>query len=143
MSIQSEIDRINDAVANQSTLIGQIKTALQGKVSGGGGGTAIETCTLTVKNYFTTMSNDDDYYRAIVYVDGSLNTKSEILPMQEGLPWLIEPTIHTYTIAKGTFVFIPFGARDLEDDSIKIHQDDGDFCDAFVIIGDTTLLVGD
>lgn len=142
MSISSELDRIEDTVDNQTALLEQIKTALQGKVSGGGSGTAIETCTLTVKNYFATDSSANDYRRAIVYVDGSLNTKSEILPMQEGMGWLVEPTIHTYTIAKGTFVFIPFGAIDVKGASIKIHQDDAGFCDAFVIIGDATLDVG-
>lgn len=38
MSIQSEINRINTEVSTQKSLISQIKQALQGKVSGGGGG---------------------------------------------------------------------------------------------------------
>lgn len=39
MSIQSEINRINTEVSEQKSLITQIKQALQGKVSGGGGST--------------------------------------------------------------------------------------------------------
>jgi hypothetical protein len=39
MSIQSEITRINNEVSAQKSLISQIKSALQGKVSGSGGAT--------------------------------------------------------------------------------------------------------
>lgn len=38
MSVQSQIDRINSTVSEQSGLIQQIKAALEGKASGGGGG---------------------------------------------------------------------------------------------------------
>lgn len=41
MSVQSQISRIEGEVSGQTTLIQQIKTALEGKTAGGGGGGGI------------------------------------------------------------------------------------------------------
>ena len=66
MAIQTQIDRINNAVNAQTDLIAQIQTALQGKAAGGGsGGSSVETCTVTIVHpdgatgniYYTTVND--------------------------------------------------------------------------------------
>ena len=47
MGVQTQIDRIRDEVASQTSLISQIQTALEGKAAGSGGGAKIATGTLT------------------------------------------------------------------------------------------------
>lgn len=49
MSVQSEINRINNEVTGQADLIAQIQTELEGKAAGGGGA-SVETFNLTVVN---------------------------------------------------------------------------------------------
>lgn len=51
MSIASEITRIRDEVADQTALIEQIKTALEGKSAGGG--VSVDTCTVEIGNVST------------------------------------------------------------------------------------------
>ena len=61
MSLQSEIDRLNNTVASQASLLSQIQTALEGKSAGGGssgGGTSVETCTVMIKNGDTSCEYD-------------------------------------------------------------------------------------
>lgn len=52
MSVQSEIDRINEAVSTQTDLIAQITTTLEGKVAGSGGGSGDSSgyCTINVSS---------------------------------------------------------------------------------------------
>lgn len=45
MGVQTQINRILNEVDTQASLIAQIKTALEGKA---GGGSSLETCTITV-----------------------------------------------------------------------------------------------
>lgn len=63
MSIQSQINRINAAVNTQANKIAQIKTALEGKAAGGGGGASIETCTVTI-----TPLGWDEGFECIMFV---------------------------------------------------------------------------
>lgn len=60
MSVQTQIDRIAGKVSEQSSLIQQIKTALEGKTAGPGTGTP-ETWTFTME--------DDSTVEKVVYVD--------------------------------------------------------------------------
>lgn len=70
MSVQNQIDRINNEVSSQTDLISQIVTALAGKGSGGGSsGASVETCTVTLE-----VSGQIDDYISVSYgmTNGSL-----------------------------------------------------------------------
>ena len=56
MSIQGEIDRINNEVSTQTNLIKQIQTALQNKAAGGSG-SGIEMCTVTIEVLAPALEN--------------------------------------------------------------------------------------
>lgn len=67
MSVQNQINRINNEVSEQTELIEQITTALAGKAAGGGsGGGSVDTCTLKVSSnnniincvYYTSYENN-------------------------------------------------------------------------------------
>ncbi|MBR2070397.1 MAG: hypothetical protein IJ981_03120 [Clostridia bacterium] len=64
MSIQGEIDRITSEVQVQSSLMSQIKTALQGKASGGGSGGAMYRHTVKA---VARDANHDGYYE-VTYI---------------------------------------------------------------------------
>ena len=49
MSIQTQIDRINQSVDTQATLMAQLKTALEGKGSSGGGSGEKKSCLLNIE----------------------------------------------------------------------------------------------
>ena len=62
MSVQTEITRINTAVNSQTTLLDQALALIQGKAAGGGGGSSVELCTVTMNVnagtfYYTTLEN--------------------------------------------------------------------------------------
>lgn len=57
MSVQTEINRINGEVSSQATKLAELKTILQGKASGGGGGsgsTPLQRCSVSIDNPYIT-----------------------------------------------------------------------------------------
>lgn len=56
MSVQSQIDRINNTVSEQNALIQQIKTALEGKAAGDA----------TVETWIFTMEDGSTVEKAVV-----------------------------------------------------------------------------
>lgn len=53
MSIQTQLNRINQGVANQAAIMEQIKGALQGKGSSGGSGNTYANVGITTPNIYT------------------------------------------------------------------------------------------
>ena len=86
MSVQTEINRINTAVETQADLIGQIKTALQGKGVSGGGNSVLETCTVTIRTrdgasalYYAIGTAVSDNQVQAIDSPASLGPRSEII----------------------------------------------------------------
>lgn len=108
------------------------------------GGVNIETCVVTVENILTYMVIDDPEYDSLfVYTDGSLNSVSINLPIREGAGWDMEPLIHTFTVAKGTLVYAPFGLFSPTGDGpfTPIIDGYGTF-QAAIVNGDCTVGIG-
>lgn len=61
MSIKSQVERIQGEVLNQADLIQEIKSALDGKASGGGG-KIVKTGTATSGTISTGLSNVDQFF---------------------------------------------------------------------------------
>jgi hypothetical protein len=106
------------------------------------GGVNIETCTVTVENRLTIGSANTEYLSLFVYTDGSLNTVLFNLTVRNDAGWGIEPIIHTFTVAKGTVIFVPHGFnRDSDEDVVYITDSSG-YTAACVVNGDCTISIG-
>lgn len=69
LSIPGHIDRINDAVSDQKDLIAQVKAALNGKATNGGGSApVIESLQVTQNGTYTAPSGVDGYSPVVVNV---------------------------------------------------------------------------
>lgn len=77
MSIQSEINRINNEVSTQKSLISQIKTALQGKVSDSGGSTPTQEKTVEITENGTVEITPDEGY-ALSKVTANVDVPSNV-----------------------------------------------------------------
>ena len=86
MSISSEINRIGAEVATQTDLIEQIKTALEGKVAGGGGSTApvLQDKTITENGTYTADSGYDGLGTVIVDVPETELQEKSVTITQNG-----------------------------------------------------------
>ena len=62
MAIQTQIDRINNAVNTQTDLIAQIQTALQGKAAGGGSGSGSSAPTIADFTYTEEVGDEPGMY---------------------------------------------------------------------------------
>lgn len=97
MSIQSEITRINSGVSEQESLINQIKTALEGKAAGGGGGVTNETCEVTI-------SGSDSNYSPANVAYTSVDDSGKII----GVNQTVSTSSVTVTCVKGSTLAVKF-----------------------------------
>ena len=80
MSIQSQINRLNTAVSNQSSLIAQIGEALTGKVVVGGG-SAVETVTGTIATSVAPISNDPKIW----FTDSTMSVVGKTISSEQSI----------------------------------------------------------
>lgn len=97
MSIQSEITRINSEVSEQENLINQIKTALEGKAAGGGGGVTNEICEVTVEG-----SSSSYYPKNIAYT--SVDNNGKVI----GVSQSVSTSSVTITCVKGSTLAVEY-----------------------------------
>lgn len=146
MGLDAMANRVGEANTNVNTeagLIEQISSALEGKAAGGSGdsgGGSVETCTVTVENWLS--GGGGGYYYNFIYLDSLLNPIIE--PLQSR-GWVIEPEIHTYTVAKGTVVFCEspsLSSSTPETSTTIFNPSDSTITHAVVVNGDCTLMLG-
>lgn len=104
-------ENLDEVLEDQDDIIAQIQTALQGKASGGGGG-SVETCTLNI-----TVTHDYGYVEAIVTVADSdgIHTVSEYIASEDGTVEISNIVIGSYVILAdqngSTWICSTYGAE--------------------------------
>ena len=126
MSVQSQINRLNTAVSDQSSLIAQIGEALAGKVinAGGGSGSAVETVTGTI----TTSEAPIPDYPTIWFTDGTMRVVDNTISSDQS----IEVTKGTILVVYCEDIILPTGGveqidPDVEWNGVKYYHVIGDF----------------
>ena len=126
MSVQSQINRLNTAVSDQSSLIAQIGEALAGKVinAGGGGSSAVETVTGTI---ITSEAPIPDY-PTIWFTDGTMSVVGDTISSDRS----IEAAKGTILVAYCEDIIRPDGGLEWIDpgaewNGVKFYIITGDF----------------
>lgn len=141
-AMTTDVSVANIEISEQTDLIMQISSALEGKASGVG---TTETCTLTVESCLAEWTVRDPRDKYILYIDSSLQPVIGELPLNEG--WAGNITV-TYTVHKNSLVCVYLDCSDFSgniqalDPTYDEQNENSLYSKLFWITGDAFISVG-